>query len=134
LAQIIFIDPNADNRDALERALKSAGHDLISAVDGQHGMELCRANPEAVVVTSLFLPHQSGMKVIMELRAAFPKVVIIAFCQGQGLTNLTSFVRWLGATRTLCRPCPPQELLAAVDEAGAASDQHPRPAPDEVPP
>jgi CheY-like chemotaxis protein len=121
--RILVIDHDPAARVTLERALRSAGHDVRSAGDREQGMVLFRIRPADVVVVCLFMPEQMGMETVMDLRRDFPHLPIIAFAQGPGLTNLSSFARWLGATRTLCRSCPPHELLAAVEEVTAGAGQ-----------
>ncbi len=78
MAQILVIDDDPAIRATIEQILQSAGHAVISAADGREGVEIFAANMADLIITDLYMPNQEGVETIRELRARFPKVVIIA--------------------------------------------------------
>ena len=117
MARVLIIDDDAEMRMALERTLKQAGYEVISAADGNEGLKVCRAGPLDLVITDLFMPNKEGMETIMELRRDFPKTAIIAMSGASDTALLLTTARLLGAARTLHKPFRPEELLMAVEEA-----------------
>jgi DNA-binding response OmpR family regulator len=117
MAQILVIDDDPSIRATIEQILQSAGHTIISAVDGKEGIGLFRTNPADVVITDLYMPNQEGVETIRELRSRFPKVVIIAMSGRPTAGTMLSIAQKLGAVAVLQKPFLPLEILAAVTKA-----------------
>ena len=117
MAQILVIDDDPSVRVTIEQILQSAGHAVISAVDGREGVDIFRANPVDVVITDLYMPNQEGLETIRELRSRFPTVAIIAMSGRPTAETMLSIAQKLGAVGVLQKPFVPQELLAAVTKA-----------------
>ena len=117
MAQILVIDDDPAIRVIIEQILQSAGHAVISAVDGREGVDIFRANPVDVVITDLYMPNQEGLETIRELRSRFPTVAIIAMSGRPTAGTMLSIAEKLGAVCVLQKPFVPQELLAAVTNA-----------------
>jgi CheY-like chemotaxis protein len=117
MAQILIIDDDPAIRVTIEEILQSAGHAVISAVDGREGVKLFRANPAEVVITDLYMPNQDGLETIRELRRGNAKAVIIAMCGKPMGETMLSIAQKLGAVGVLQKPFVPEELLDTVEQA-----------------
>ncbi len=127
MARILVIEDDADTRAMLEQTLKSAGNDVFLAADGDEGMQTYRTNPADLVITDLYMPHQDGLKTIMQLRKEFPKVAIIAM-SGKVLAGaVLAIAQHLGATAILQKPFFAEQLLSAVDKALAEGSSRNKP-------
>ncbi|HZQ19768.1 MAG TPA: response regulator [Terriglobales bacterium] len=84
--KILLIDDSRFLRMANERALTLAGHEVLSAADGEEGLRLaCEQKPDLVVL-DLMLPKLPGLEVLRKLRsrpdtASMPVVVISGLSQ-----------------------------------------------------
>jgi len=126
MAQILIIDDDPAIRATIEEILRSAGHAVISAVDGIEGVKTFRANPAHVVITDLYMPNQEGLETIRELRQGNPKAVIVAMCGKPTGDTMLSIAQKLGAVEVLQKPFVPQELLDAVEQALSGQSSEPR--------
>ena len=117
MARILVIDDDADVRAILEQTLKSAGHEVVLAADGQEGVKQQRATPANVVITDLFMPNQEGLETISELCKEFPGVAIVAMTGKPAAGTMLSIALRLGAVEILQKPFFPDQLLNSVEKA-----------------
>src|SRR5262245_3466796 len=116
MANILVIDSDIATRKLVEQTLRPAGHVVLSATSRTEGLELSRVNPVDVAIICLYMPNEAGMNTVVDFLYESPGVEIIAFASQPGATNLSSFARWLGATKSLTKPVERRELLKAIDE------------------
>jgi len=96
--------------------LEEAGHEVEEAADGDRGLELYREDPSEIVITDIRMPEKTGNETILELRAEYPEVKIIAMSGGGtvGAELYMKVARKLGADHAITKPFAPDELLSAV--------------------
>src|SRR6266508_2830441 len=116
MARIIVIDDQDVVRGAVRRALKTAGHDVLEASDGEMGLQLLADRGADLVITDIFMPGQDGIVTVRRIRREFPTVKVIAMSGGDstGRMDLRQDAVLLGAATSLAKPFAPAELLAAV--------------------
>jgi CheY-like chemotaxis protein len=117
MARILVIDDEPEMRVLLELILKSAGHEVILAADGREGVERYRTSPADLVITDMFMPNQSGLETIRELRSCFPEVAVIAMSGTTDTGTMLSLTQNLAAVGILRKPFLTDELIAAVTKA-----------------
>jgi len=87
-ATILIVDDEADVRSYLEMLLRDEGYRTLSAVDGESGLAMLRAERPALVVLDISMPRSSGTRLYRELRAdpalAETAVVIVTAVTGYG--------------------------------------------------
>ena len=75
--RILVIDDDRALREALRRALQVAGHEVVVAENGQHGLsQVASAAPDAVVL-DIGLPDIDGLAVCRRLREAGNRVPVL---------------------------------------------------------
>ena len=117
MARVLLIDDEELVVIVLRNALLSAGHEVITAADGDQGLLALRRHPVDIIVTDIIMPGKEGIETILEIRRLSPTIPIIAMSGGgvsAGRVYLESAAR-LGATRTLSKPFPPKRLLEEID-------------------
>jgi len=79
LSQILLIDDEADNREALSLLLGQAGYRVQTASSGEEGLEILQENPFEVVISDLFLPGVSGIEILKKVKedSPFTNVILI---------------------------------------------------------
>jgi DNA-binding response OmpR family regulator len=122
--RILIIEDNDSLRRILRTALSQAGYEVAEASGGTSGLASYRQDPFDVVVTDILMEGIEGLETIRELRRDYPQVKIIAMSGGRGQSNYLELAEKLGARRTLEKPFPLDQLVAAVREvlAERASD------------
>ncbi|WP_306213803.1 SpoIIE family protein phosphatase [Actinoplanes sp. RD1] len=114
-AHILVADDNADMRDYLTRLLRSAGHRVETAVDGQEALERSRRQPPDLIVSDVMMPRLDGLQLVAALRAeprtAGTPVLLLSARAGQeaSIEGLEA-----GADDYLVKPFSSAELLARV--------------------
>ena len=118
MSRILIIDDDIQVRAMLRQMLERSGYDVTDAPDGEAGMMLQRKEPAELVITDIIMPEKEGIETIMELRKEFPAVKIIAISGGGriGPKDYLEMAERLGASRTMRKPIPRQELLDTVCE------------------
>jgi DNA-binding response OmpR family regulator len=114
---ILVIDDDVQMRGFVSELLTRNAYQVLTAVEGRHGIEIFKRNPIDLVITDLFMPEKEGCETIMELIGRSPDTKIIAISGGsRDGRDCLSIARKLGATRTLSKPIRSEELLKAVRE------------------
>ena len=67
---ILLVEDNEMNRDMLSRRLMRKGYDVLLAVDGQQGIDMCllQAKPDLMLL-DMSLPVKDGWQVAREMKS-----------------------------------------------------------------
>jgi two-component system, chemotaxis family, chemotaxis protein CheY len=117
MAKILVIEDDAAVRTTIVQLLEEAGHRVLWAVDGLHGMAVFRSRQPDLVITDIIMPEQEGIQTITEMRAAKPDAKIIAISGGGRIhnTDFLQIARHLGAMDAIAKPFDAEFLLAIVE-------------------
>ncbi len=116
MANILLIEDQAFTATIMETVLKSAGHFVTVAKDGEKGLEIFETNRPEVVITDIVLPKMDGLAVIRAIQANAPGFPVIAV-SGGGNTGMYSYLdkaRELGALDVFRKPVTAEQLLGAI--------------------
>jgi two-component system cell cycle response regulator DivK len=69
MAKILLVEDNEMNRDMLSRRLQRRGYEVLTAVDGESGLALTRAETPALVLMDMSLPGIDGWEATRQLKA-----------------------------------------------------------------
>lgn len=111
--RVLVIEDEADLREQLRERLKSAGHVVDTAADGEEGLYAGNEYPIDIAVIDLGLPKLPGIEVIQRLRAAgkaFPILILTA--RGRWQDKVEGLEA--GADDYLVKPFEVEELLARL--------------------
>jgi CheY-like chemotaxis protein len=116
MKRILVIDDDGEIRDMLAIMLEQEGYEAVRAENGAAGLRLYREKPFDLVITDIFMPEMEGLETIRELRQLDPGARIIAISGGssRAAMDFLPLAEHLGASCTLHKPIPGQELLDAV--------------------
>lgn len=120
MARILVIDDNPEFRIILETHLAGAGHDVLTARDGDHGIEMIEQNADvALVLTDILMPQRDGVEVLRTVKRRWPALPVIALSGGGwiGAEQLLGMAERLGADHVLQKPVTRETLLNTVNEA-----------------
>ncbi len=77
LAQILLVDDEPNNRDALSLLLTGAGYQVDAVGTGEEAIQILQQTPYAIVVTDLFLPGVSGIDILKKVKSEAPYTNVI---------------------------------------------------------
>lgn len=117
MARILAIDDEANIRDLLSIVLSEAGHEVVTACDGQDGLRRAAVQPFDLVITDIVMPVGEGIETIRELRQRTTSLPILAISGGArfGTVDMLDVALKLGASASLAKPFCQDDLLQAVD-------------------
>ena len=122
MAHILIVDDDPMIRIALRQALRSEGHKVTEAPDGQAALVLYRERHPDLIITNIVMPEKDGLETIKELRRDFPDAKIIALTgyEESVAGGHLELAREYGAAHAFTKPFDRDKMVAAVKELLAA--------------
>jgi len=116
MARILVIDDEESVCYLLQELLTNAGHQVLTATNGNEGMNLCNRNSIDLVVTDIYMPEMEGLEFIQKIRKKCMTVKIIAISGGSIRTGVDFLkaARFMGADFSLQKPVNSKQLLYTV--------------------
>jgi signal transduction histidine kinase/ActR/RegA family two-component response regulator len=115
-ARILVIDDEDSVRDILSRMLKTKGHRVVVASNGEEGIERFRSEPFDLVLTDLGMPKLSGWDVGKTIKGINPKVPI-AMITGWGVELDREKLSESGIDLIVSKPFNFDQVIRLVSEA-----------------
>jgi len=115
-ARILVIDDEDSVRDILSRMLKTNGHQVVVASNGEEGIERFKSEPFDIVFTDLGMPRLSGWEVGKTIKGINPKVPI-AMITGWGVELDREKMGESGIDLILSKPFNFEQVIHLVSEA-----------------
>ncbi len=115
-ARVLFVDDEPAVRDAYAEALRTDGHDVVTASHGEEALSLFQKGTFDLVLTDLSMGGMSGFEVARRARTINPAVPVVLLT-GWVIDRGDERVRNAGIASVLIKPCPLEDLCSAVQEA-----------------
>ena len=115
-ARILVIDDEDSVRDILSRMLKTKGHQVVVASNGEEGIEQFRSQPFDLVFTDLGMPKISGWEVGKTIKGINPKIPI-AMITGWGMELDREKMSESGIDLIVSKPFNFDQVIHLVSEA-----------------
>jgi two-component system, chemotaxis family, chemotaxis protein CheY len=116
MARILAVDDSASMRQMVGLTLKSAGHEVVSASDGDEALQFARdGSPVDLVITDVNMPNMDGIQLVRELRLLpqYKGVPLLVLTTDASLERKNEG-RAAGATGWIVKPFNPDRLLETV--------------------
>ena len=110
--QILVIEDETAIADSVGYVLEREGFRVVTASDGERGIERFRADPPALVLLDLMLPKLMGLDVCRILRAESTVPIIVVTARDSEADKVTALE--LGADDYVTKPFSMRELVARV--------------------
>jgi len=112
-AKILIVEDEPDMILGLKDNFEFEGYEVITAADGNAGLERARAVKPDLLVLDIMLPKLSGLEVCKTLRGeGFESPIIMLTARGQEIDKVVGLE--LGADDYVTKPFSIRELLARV--------------------
>lgn len=110
--KLLIIDDEPDILKIITLSFGKEGYQIITAVDGEEGMEKFYREKPQLVILDLMLPKIDGFEICRLLRKDSDVPVIILSAKGDELDRLMGFR--MGSDDYVTKPFSPSELLMRV--------------------
>lgn len=115
--KILCVDDEQSVLDGYRRALRKK-FELTIAVGPEEGLRLLRdEGPFAVVVSDMRMPVMNGAEFLAQARRIDPDAVRLILTGYADTATAVAAVNEGGLFRFLTKPCPPEQLALALDDA-----------------
>lgn len=112
---ILTVDDSRVMRDLLNATLTEAGYDIISAVDGQDGLEVARKSNVDGIITDINMPKMDGFEFMETIRQdeKFRSTPILVLTT-EASAEKKNRARRAGATGWIVKPFDETKLVSAL--------------------
>lgn len=115
--KILFVDDETDLVTVVTFRLKNAGYEVVTAYDGQEGLDKARSEKPDLIILDLMLPKVNGYKVCKTLKSEdkYKAIPIILFTARAQETD-KKMGKEVRADAYIVKPFEPETLLAKIRE------------------
>lgn len=115
-ARVLVIEDNRDNMDLLVYLLQSAGHEVLTAIDGAQGLDVASRETPALIFCDIRMPGVDGFEVARRLKSdvalkAIPLVAVTASVAGADRNDALE----AGFDEFISKPIDPEQFLKQVE-------------------
>src|SRR3989338_3291609 len=116
MSHILIVDDEVAIRRALEKFLTGLGYQVVTAGDGEEGLELLEKHPIDLALVDLVMPKLDGISFIRKMKIAAPEVIPIVLT---GFGTITSAVEAMkaGAYHYLTKPFELEDIASLIQTA-----------------
>lgn len=132
MRKLLVIDDEEQIRSLMCEFFSAKGYQVVLAKDGKEGESKFREQPDAIILTDMYMPEQTGLEMLWRLRKDFPDFKLIVFsggnkhqyrCLFEEPASALKAARLLGARYTFNKPVDMNELFQAVESLHASDDR-----------
>lgn len=111
---ILVVEDDENILNLLSAYLESAGHEVVTATDGNLGLKIALNGAFDICILDVMLPHRSGTEIATALRDAGSTTPILFL---SALGNEADILRGFGAGADdyMVKPFSPRELLVRIE-------------------
>ena len=119
MAKILVVDDIPANRALVVTLIGHGGHQALQASDGAEALALVRAERPQLVISDILMPTMDGYEFVRQLRADgdVAQTHVIFYSAHYREKEARNLALACGVTQVLIKPCEPQDILDAIDEA-----------------
>ena len=116
--RVLAVDDEADILRLVEIKLKKAGFEVLTARDGQEGLEKALAEKPDVLVIDVMMPRKDGFTAVAELRQAMgDEMPVVLMLTARGQESDVARGISSGADDYIIKPFSPRELVERIKVA-----------------
>jgi len=115
--KILVVDDEADLVETLTFRLEANDYEVITAFDGQEGLDKARKENPDIIILDLMLPKMDGYKVCRMLKfdEKYKKIPIIMFT-ARAQESDKKMGEEVGVDAYITKPFDPQVLMGKIEE------------------
>ena len=110
--KVLVVEDEENLIEALRYNLEKEGYDVLTAMDGEKGLELARGGNPDLIILDIMLPRLDGLEVCRILRRDVNTPILMLTAKGEEVDRIVGLE--LGADDYVTKPFSMRELLARV--------------------
>ena len=116
MAKILVVDDDELVRESIADVLRSAGHAVLLAENGDEGLDALARESVDLVVLDILMPRREGIETIREIRKSRKTLPVLAISGGDttGWIDFLHMAKALGADHTMAKPFIVSEFVEHV--------------------
>lgn len=126
--KILIVEDDPTSTLILERSLRKAGYETLSAVDGVEALEILKNQPCDAIVSDWMMPRMDGIELVHRIRATIQPLPVFLIVTSLSLPEARSHALQAGADDYLAKPFAVPEVLERLANC-LARRQQPEPLP-----
>jgi DNA-binding response OmpR family regulator len=91
MALLLIVEDDKNTNEAISEYLKSVGHSVVAAFDGEEALRLFADNKIELIVLDIMLPKITGLAVLHEIRKRNTVPILMLTAIGDEYTQVLSF-------------------------------------------
>ena len=115
--KILTVDDEPDVRRLIEVKLKKAGFEVITAVDGEEGVEKAKAEKPDLILMDVMMPKMDGYTAVEKIKTEMDPAPLVMMLTAKGTEDDVMQGLVGGADDYITKPFAPRELVARVKVA-----------------
>ncbi len=120
--KILVADDEAHILHVLALKLRNAGYEVVTAMDGEEALDLCRTEKPDMIITDFQMPFISGLDFCTEIQTSnIAPGVPILMLTARGFDITEEQKTQAGLKAVLSKPFSPREIIEKVSELLAGS-------------
>lgn len=112
--KILTVDDEPDVRRLIEVKLKKAGFEVITAVDGEEGVEKAKAEKPDLILMDVMMPKMDGYTAVEKIKTEMDPAPLVMMLTAKGTEDDVMQGLVGGADDYIIKPFAPRELVARV--------------------
>ena len=110
--KVLVVEDEENLVEALRYNLEREGYDVLTAMDGEKGLELAKGGNPDIIILDVMLPRLDGLEVCRILRREINTPILMLTAKGEEVDRIVGLE--LGADDYVTKPFSMRELLARV--------------------
>lgn len=117
MAKILNVDDSASIRQMVGFTLKKEGHEVLSAEDGQIGLDTVKSEKVDMILCDVNMPNMDGITMVTEVRK-LPncKFIPIIMLTTESQPEMKQKGKEAGATGWIVKPFKPEQLIGVLNK------------------
>lgn len=112
---ILIVDDSASMRQLVAFAVKDAGYEVVTAVDGKDALGKLNGIKADMVVTDLNMPNMDGIELIKQLRSSpATKFTPVVMLTTESQESRKQEGKQAGASGWIIKPFTPEKLIEVI--------------------
>ncbi len=117
MAKILVVDDSLSMQKMVSLTLKTAGHEVVEASDGQQALAIAQKEAVDLVLSDVNMPNMNGIELCEKIRKLpSHKFTPILMLTTESAGDIKMKGKAAGATGWLVKPFNPSQLLATVQK------------------
>jgi CheY-like chemotaxis protein len=117
MAKILIAEDERDIRELITFTLRYAGHEILTAVNGEEALTVARENIPELILMDVRMPKMTGYEACRHMKADDKiKHIPVVFLSAKGQESEIQTGLEVGAADYILKPFAPDQLIKRVAE------------------